>query len=582
MFLTSVEFPASDITIGEYAFYSSGLTTVTFGAVEFGAVGFGSGKYIIGDEAFAPPYDGGLKSVVFGAGSYDIDTNAFKGVQLVNVTYITVNRDWKPTNAPECDSPCKEVFRLPATCSSIADTGFCGDGKVYNSAAADSDCAAAECDSTTAGDVTKCCKDAPATCSSIENRDVFCGSDKVYNSAAADSDCAATTCSSGTTADVTTCCKAAPATCSSIADTAFCGDGKVYNSSQADVECAAAECDAGDVTTCCKAAVPELPDDDHCTVSEGILSCTSCPTGAIKIKEGVSSISASAFKDCGDLTSVTFPGSLESIGEYAFSRSGLTDVSFTNDQNGELSIGKWAFNGTSLTTVDFPIQLKIINWYAFRNAGQLVSVSFSSPEVNSYAAFYSTTNFRSVTFEEGVIDIRSRAFYAIDKLSSVSFPSSLRSIESEAFAMTSLTSVDLPAGVSVAYDAFDADVTGAYPPAKCLSIADVENFCGDGKVYNSSSANSECAASACGEGDVTTCCKAAPGDAVGGGDGGVGCLCLSDAEEDDLRERMKQLNGCVNTCCNAAPGDGGAGCLCLSDAEEDDLRQRMKELNGCF
>merc|ERR1711968_245850 len=112
MFLTSVEFPASDITIGEYAFYSSGLTTVTFG----------SGKYIIGDEAFAPPYDGGLKSVVFGAGSYDIDTNAFKGVQLVNVTYITVNRDWKPTNAPECDSPCKEVFRLPATCSSIADT----------------------------------------------------------------------------------------------------------------------------------------------------------------------------------------------------------------------------------------------------------------------------------------------------------------------------------------------------------------------------------------------------------------------------------------------------------------------------
>ena len=44
------------------------------------------------------------------------------------------------------------------------------------------------------------------------------------------------------------------------------------------------------------------------------------------IEEGVTSIGECAFEGCTSLTAVTIPGSVTSMGEYAFSRTGLTQI----------------------------------------------------------------------------------------------------------------------------------------------------------------------------------------------------------------------------------------------------------------
>ena len=63
----------------------------------------------------------------------------------------------------------------------------------------------------TKADAARCCA-TPVKCSTVESTSSFCGTGKVYNSAAATTDCAVAPCQGDTTstkADVARCCKAA-------------------------------------------------------------------------------------------------------------------------------------------------------------------------------------------------------------------------------------------------------------------------------------------------------------------------------------------------------------------------------------
>ena len=171
---------------------------------------------------------------------------------------------------------CKDSDK--AKCLTIGDDNaratFCNhgsSGKVYNPAAANAQCAAGTCTTSTAGDITACCA---AKCSTIATTPAnFCqtgsgggATNKLYNSANANAPCAAATCSSDTSADITACC-AAKAKCSSIgagaadqnaARATFCGSDKVYNPDADDDDCVGLTCttkadggDDTDVNTCC-------------------------------------------------------------------------------------------------------------------------------------------------------------------------------------------------------------------------------------------------------------------------------------------------------------------------------------------
>ena len=175
---------------------------------------------------------------------------------------------WDPYK-PSDGSPDGWYYADTCPCKST----FCGksdSGIGYNSAAANALCAGTACSSSTASDVTACCK-TRATCSTIASKSGFCGAGK-YNSAAANVLCAGTACASP--ADVGACCTAPAAKCSSIYDPKDGSGGKDnfcqhmrYNIAASDKPCAGNPCQmtsyseavagrsTADMNTCCASAV---------------------------------------------------------------------------------------------------------------------------------------------------------------------------------------------------------------------------------------------------------------------------------------------------------------------------------------
>jgi uncharacterized repeat protein (TIGR03803 family) len=97
-------------------------------------------------------------------------------------------------------------------------------------------------------------------------------------------------------------------------------------------------------------------------------------TGSYTIPAGVTSIGIGAFAGCANLTSVTIPGSVTNIGNFAFNDAGLTNVTIGN---GVTSIGFGAFAGcTNLTRVTIPGSVTNLDDYAFAGTG-LTSIEFT-------------------------------------------------------------------------------------------------------------------------------------------------------------------------------------------------------------
>ena len=107
----------------------------------------------------------------------------------------------------------------------------------------------------------------------------------------------------------------------------------------------------------------------------------------VVVKDGTLGITGGAFSSCRELTSITIPNSVTSIGEEAFNWcSGLTSIKIPNSVT---SIGDGVFSGCSgLTSIEIPNSVTSIGNYAFYSCKNLTDVfclATDVPSTNSYA-----------------------------------------------------------------------------------------------------------------------------------------------------------------------------------------------------
>ncbi len=159
------------------------------------------------------------------------------------------------------------------------------------------------------------------------------------------------------------------------------------------------------------------------TISDGVTHIGNSAfwwTGAtsITIPGTVTSIGNYAFDGCTELTSVTIPGSVKTIGKYAFdSCYSLKNVTIGE---GVTSIGEAAFMGTAITSVTIPGTVKTIA------DGQMEGDVFYT------GAFAYCRDLKSVTIKEGVTSIGDYTFW-YSGVTSVTIPRSVTRIGEWAF-----------------------------------------------------------------------------------------------------------------------------------------------------
>lgn len=138
-------------------------------------------------------------------------------------------------------------------------------------------------------------------------------------------------------------------------------------------------------------------------------SCTSLETVIFlcDIKE----IPASAFKNCTKLTNVQLPGSVETIGDYAF-------------------------NGTDIRSITIGENVQTIGLESFRDCKALVELNFAQHSVLDtigQAAFAGCVSLKSVTMPDTVRVLKNSAFVGCSSLTTVYVSAGLEEMEAYAF-----------------------------------------------------------------------------------------------------------------------------------------------------
>ena len=140
---------------------------------------------------------------------------------------------------------------------------------------------------------------------------------------------------------------------------------------------------------------------------------------SITIPDGVTSIGQAAFSDCIRLTSIVIPDSVTSIGQGAFYFCGnLTSIVIPDSVT---SIGQGAFsNCIRLTSITIPDSVTSIEQSAFKYCSSLTSITIpdSVEEIGS-EAFYYCSNLTSVTIPDGVTSIGYNAFRGCSSLKEI-------------------------------------------------------------------------------------------------------------------------------------------------------------------
>jgi hypothetical protein len=192
---------------------------------------------------------------------------------------------------------------------------------------------------------------------------------------------------------------------------------------------------------------------------------------SVTIPQSVTSLGSYAFFACNILTNVSIPGSLAGIGDSAFEYcislgnivipAGVSNIgemafsyctSLTNVTVGDTvrSIGTAAFfQCGTLATVNIPDSVTNLGETAFLNCTSLGSISVPGSVGSISFEAFETCGLTNVILGNGITNIGPGAFYFCDNLGSISIPNGVTTIGVQAFdACASLTSLLIPASVT--------------------------------------------------------------------------------------------------------------------------------------
>ena len=177
--------------------------------------------------------------------------------------------------------------------------------------------------------------------------------------------------------------------------------------------------------------------------------------GAIYTVTEIGRKGKSVFSSRSNLTEITIPASVATIGEGAFSScESLTSVTFAENSQLE-SIGDYAFSEcSSLTKITIPASVTAIGDEAFSFCENLTSVTFAEnsqlESIGNYA-FSECSSLTEITISASVTAIGDEAFSFCENLTSITFAenSQLEAIGDYAFSgCSSLTEITIPDGVA--------------------------------------------------------------------------------------------------------------------------------------
>ncbi|MEE0870800.1 MAG: leucine-rich repeat domain-containing protein, partial [Bacteroidaceae bacterium] len=137
------------------------------------------------------------------------------------------------------------------------------------------------------------------------------------------------------------------------------------------------------------------------------------------------------FSGCSSLDSISIPGTVTTIGSYAFQGSSLSNATLCE---GLTLIGNYAFYGSSsLSSVTLPESLTSIGDWAFSGCSSLSSISIPGKVTSIGRYAFQGSSLSSVTLCEGLTSIGNYAFSKCYSLTGITIPSTVTSISSYAF-----------------------------------------------------------------------------------------------------------------------------------------------------
>lgn len=187
---------------------------------------------------------------------------------------------------------------------------------------------------------------------------------------------------------------------------------------------------------------------DRLTTSGSVLTRCEDNGTSIEVDEGITEISAGAFKGRRALKHIKLPESLESIGLESF--RGCTNLKEMEIPDKTVTIGESAFRDcTDMKSLIIKNNCIKIGERAFENCASLADVALPSGLTEIYGGvFNSCKSLTSITLPEKLTILGESAFSDCDKLESIDIPATVTKIDDLAFnGCIELKSIELHEGI---------------------------------------------------------------------------------------------------------------------------------------